>query len=98
MSNKIYRSKLNKLAKANGIKYYYKYNSFELAEKLGIELPKLRSKQPNDKMCRKLYTVEVTNLDGTTTTYPSITQAAKTLGKFPTQIYIMVAKGISRFL
>lgn len=36
----ITRKKLNELAKEHGIKYYMKYNRFELAEKLGLKLPK----------------------------------------------------------
>ena len=33
-NEKVTRKKLNELAKENGIKYYLKYNRFELAEKL----------------------------------------------------------------
>ena len=89
---------LNMMGKANGIKYFCKYNKHDLAEKLGIELPELRSKQSGNRTYKKARTVEVTNPDGTTTTYPSIMKAAKALGKFPVQIYIMVAKDMAKFL
>ena len=79
---KFTRPELNAMAKKNGIKYYLKYNRFELAEKLGIELPK-----PKRSNGRKALSVEVLNPDGTTTVYPSINKAAKALGKHAMQIY-----------
>lgn len=55
--------------------------------KLNIKLPKPRPKQPNGKACRKARTVEVTNSNGTTTTHPSISKAAKVLGRLPMQLF-----------
>ena len=42
--------------------------------------------------------VEVTNSDGTTTAYRSISQAAKALGKHAAQIYAMVTRGRVKIL
>lgn len=41
--------------------------------------------------------VEIFNANGTVKTYPSMTQAAKTIGTNPMQIYILIAKGEARF-
>lgn len=68
------------MAKAAGIKYFGKFNKHDLAEKLGIELPWPKQKQPGNKILRKARTVEIINLDGTITTYSSINKAAKILG------------------
>lgn len=73
---------------------YPKYNRSELAEKLGIELPRPKPKQSNG---RKALSVKVLNPDGTTTTYSSINKAAKALGKHAMQIYTMIAKGKANF-
>ena len=81
---------LKLMARAAGIKYFYKLSKHDLAEKLGIQLPGKR----------RVYSrkVEIINLDETTTLYPSMTQAAKAIGTNPMQIYILVAKGNARFV
>ena len=68
------KKELIMLAKAAGIKYFSKYKKEELALKLGINLPEA---QKGNHTFRSARTVETTNPDGTTTTYPSITRAAK---------------------
>ena len=90
-NEKITRKKLNELAKEHGIKYYLKYNRFELAEKLGIELPRPKPKPKTIRVYSR--TVKVQDK-----TFPSRTQAAKALGIYPMQIYAMVAKGDAKFL
>lgn len=81
----------NIMAKVAGIKYFARLKKHELAEKLGIEL------KPKSK---RAYTraVEIFNSDGTTTTYPSMTQASKAFGSFPVEIYTMVDRDEARFL
>ena len=71
------------MAKSEGITYYYKLNKHELAEKLGIELPEKRIPP------KKARPVEIVNDDGTTTTYPSISKAARALRKHAMQLYAM---------
>ena len=45
-NNKILRTELNKMAGEAKMKNYLKYNRFEFAEKLGIEIPKTKQKAP----------------------------------------------------
>lgn len=85
------RKDLNKLAKENGIKYYQKYNRFELANLLGVELP---PPKPKPKRIR----VYARQVQVGEKIYPSMTNAAKSLGIFPVQIYIMVTRGEANFL
>ena len=81
------------LAKAAGIKYFSKFKKYELASKLGINLPEPIEKQRGNRIFRSARVVEVNNPDGTITTYPSITRAAKALGRPPIQIYVMAVNG-----
>ena len=92
---KITRPELNAMARKNGIKYYLKYNRFELAEKLGIELPRAKPRQGKP---REAGPVEIFNPDGTTTTYPRINKAAQALKKHAMQIYTMPVNGDVKFL
>ena len=78
------------------MKGYLKLKRFELAERLGIELPKPRRKE--ERKPRKARRVEVVNPDGTTTVYPSISKAAQALGKYAMQIYPMAVNSDVRFL
>ena len=84
------RKELNIMAKASGIKYFYTFTKHGLAEKLGIELPKT---QRGNQTFRSARTVEVNNSDGTITTYPSINNASKALGKPPMYLYVMAVNG-----
>ena len=81
------------LAKAAGIKYFSKFKKYELASKLGINLPEPVEKQRGNRIFRSARTIEIKNPDGTITTYPSITKAAKALGRPPIQIYVMAVNG-----
>ena len=81
------------LAKAAGIKHFSKFKKYELASKLGIDLPEPVEKQPGNRIFRSARTVEINNPDGTITTYPSITKASKALGRPPIQLYVMVVNG-----
>ena len=85
------RKDLNKLAKESGIKYYQKYNRFELANLLGVELP---PPKPKPKRTR----VYARHVQVGEKIYPSMTSAAKSLGIFLVQIYIMVTSGEANFL
>ena len=79
------------MAKVAGIKYFVKIKKHELARKLGIDLgPKLKRVYSRN--------VEIFNPDGTMTTYSSMTQAAKAIGIFSSQIYMIIDKGDTRFL
>ena len=85
------KTELNMMAKVTGIRYFVKIKKYELARKLGIDLePKLKRARSRN--------VEIINSDGTTTTYPSMTQAAKAIGIFSSQIYTMVDKGKAKFV
>ena len=66
---KITRKELNEMAKKKGMKYTRRYNRFELAEKLGIELSKLKPRQGKSRKARP---VEILNSDGTTTIFNEI--------------------------
>ena len=90
-NKKYFRKGLNKMAKENGIKYYLKYNRFEHAEKLGMDLPPLKPKPKTSRICSR--TVMVGDQE-----FPSMTSAAKVLRKNPNQIYVMVAKDDAKFL
>lgn len=90
-NERITREKLNELAKENKIKYYLKYNRFELAEKLGIELPRPKPKPKSKRVYSR--TVQIQDK-----IFPSMTNAAKVLGLYPVQIYAMVANGDAKFL
>ena len=79
------------------MKGYLKLKRFELAERLGIELPKLMRRKEERKP-RKARRVEVVNPDGTTTVYLSISKAAQALGKYAMQLYPMAVKGEVKFL
>ena len=84
----ITRLELNKMANERVMKGYHNLRKLELAERLGIELPKpLRNKErkprKDQRRPRKARRVEVVNSDGTTTVYPSISMAAQGLGKYP---------------
>ena len=63
---KITRKELNEMAKKKGMKYTRRYNRFELAEKLGIELSKPKPRQGKSRKARP---VEILNSDGTTTIF-----------------------------
>ena len=93
---RIMRPELNAMAKERGMKGYLKLKRFELAERLGIELPEPRRKE--ERKPRKARRVEVVNPDGTTTVYPSISKAAQALGKYAMQLYPMAVNGDVRFL
>ena len=90
-NEKVTRQKLNELAKENGIKYYLKYNRFELAEKLGIKIPRPKPKPKSRRVYSRAVQVQEK-------TFPSMTSAARVLGIFPVQIYLMVANGEAKFL
>ena len=92
---KITRLELNAMARKNGIKYYLKYSRFELAKKLGIQLPRPKPRQGKP---RKAGPVEIFNPNRTTTTYPSINKAAQALKKHGMQIYTMAVNGDVKFL
>lgn len=85
------KTELNIIAKADGVKNFMKIKKYDLAEILGIEL---------ETKTKRVYSrsVEVFNKDGTTSIFPSMTQAAKALGNFSAQIYMMVENGDARFL
>ena len=91
-SQNIPRATLNQLAKEmGGINNISKY---DLAEKLGIELPRPKRKQPIGKACRKPRSVLVWNPNGTTTTtYPSINKAAQALRRPAMQLYNLAKSG-----
>ena len=93
---RITRPELNKMAKEWGMRGYLKLKRLELAERLGIELPKPRRKE--ERKPRKARRDEVVNPDGTTTVYPSISKAAQALGKNAMQLYPMAVNGYVRFL
>ena len=70
--NKMAGTELNKMARKAKIKNYLKYNRFELAEKLGIEIPKPKQKAPLIKIpFRRVIIIK------TGGTYPSMSQAIK---------------------
>ena len=96
-NNILTRPKLLEMVKESGMKGYRNLRKSDLAEKLGIELPKPTRKE--EKKSRKARRVEVLNSDGTTIQYPSLSKAAKALGVYPMQIYAMAAiEGTVRFL
>ena len=72
-NDKILRTELNKMAGKAKIKNYLKYNRFELAEKLGIEIPKPKQKAPLIKIPFRCVIIIKTG-----ETYPSMSQAIKT--------------------
>lgn len=82
------RKELDLVAKAAGIRYFCRLNKHDLAEKLGIELPR----RPFSRA------VEICNLNGETVRYSSMVQAAKAYGVFPAQVYAMIAKGEAKFV
>lgn len=84
------RKELDIMAKAAGVKYFCRRNKHDLAEKLGVELP--RPRRPFSRA------VEICNSGGETVRYPSMVQASKAYGIFPAQVSAMVAKGEARFL
>ena len=85
------------MARERGMKGYQNLRKPVLAERLGIKLPKPTRKE--ERKPRKARRVKVVNPDGTTTTYPSISKAARALGKYAMQIYKMAAiEGNVRFL
>ena len=84
------RKELDIMAKASGIKYFCRLSKHDLAERLGIDLP--RSRRPFSRA------VEICNSDGETVKYTSVVQAAKAYGIFPAQVYAMIAKGEAKFL
>ena len=101
----ITRMELNKMARERGMKNYQNLRKLELAEKLGIKLPepkgkprKPRKPRKDQRRPRRARRVEVVNSDGTTTVYPSISEAAQVLGKYAMQIYVMAASGDVRIL
>ena len=75
------------MAKERGIKNFDRISKYDLAEILGIQLPRPKRNQLNGKACRKPRSVEVWNPDGTTTTYPSISRTVEALRIPPMQIY-----------
>ena len=99
------RMELNKMARERGMKNYQNLRKLELAEKLGIKLPEPKGKPRNpgkpredQRRPRRARRVEVVNSDGTTTVYPSISEAAQVLGKYVMPIYVMAASGDVRIL
>ena len=77
------------MARNGGIKYFYKLNKRELAEKLNVSLPEPRKrKEPTNRR-----PVRVFSTDGTTTKYRSICMAARALGIYPSQMYVLIANG-----
>ena len=85
------------MGKEREMKGYQNLRELALAERLGIELPKPTRKE--ERKPRKARRVEVIHSDGTTTMYPSISKAAKALGKYAMQIYAMAGtEGNVRFL
>ena len=116
MSNqeRITRPELNAMAKERGMNCYLKLSRFELAERLGIELPRPRLKprwkpkkeerkvkrkpREEERKPRRARRVEAVNPDGTTTVYPSISTATQVLRKYPMQIYVVAARGYRPFV
>ena len=92
----ITRPELLTMAKERGMKGYQNLRKLELAEMLGVELPKPTRRE--GRKPRKPRMVEVRDPDGTTTVYPSISKAAQALGKYAMQIYVMAASGDVRIL
>ena len=86
---RITRLEPNAMAKERGMKGYLKLKRFELAES------RRQKKERKPKRARR---VEVINLDGTTTVYPSISKAAQALGKYAMQLYPIAGNGEVRFL
>ena len=95
--NDVTRPELLELCKKRGFKNYRNLKKCELAKLLEIELPK-KSARKEEIKCRKSRCVEILNFDGTTTAYPSMSKAAKYLGVYPMQIYVLIARGNARFL
>ena len=87
------KGELNAMARNRGIRGYSRLSKYDLAEKLDIVLSKPRPKQRSDKPSRRARPVEVLNPDGTTTTYPSISKAAKAMEVLAMQLYTMAANG-----
>ena len=97
------------MARERGVKGFTKLGKFEIAERLGIELPKpcnryLRIiifivRPKSGKMnFRKVRPVEVLNPVGTITIYSRVNKAAKALKKDTMQNYTMVAFGKARIV
>ena len=84
------KKELDILAKAAGLTYFRRINKHELAKRLGIELPVPKC---GDRLYKKARIVEVDNPDGTITTYPSISEASRALGKANTYLYVMACNG-----
>ena len=82
-NNKILRTELNKMAGKAKIKNYLKYNRFELAEKLGIEIPKTKQKAHLIKISFRRVRITKTG-----ETFPRMSQAATALGIKTHQKYI----------
>lgn len=89
---KITGQQLRDMAKERGLTNYYRCNKCELAKRFGVELSGVST------ISRKVRSVEIVNLDGTTTKYPSISQAVKALGKYPPQLYALALSNEVRFL
>ena len=89
---KITKKRLREMAKDRGLTNIYRCNKHELARRLGVELPNERV------VFRRARSVEIANLDGQTTKYPCISQAAKALGKYPKQIYALALRNEAKFL
>ena len=76
------RKDLNKLAKESGIKYYQKYNRFELANLLSVKLPPPKPRPKRTRVyARRVHVGEEI--------FPSMISAAISLGIFPVQIDII---------
>ena len=85
------RAGLNEMARAKGVRGFAKMRKHELAEKLGIVLPEPKPRSGGKpKLSRP---VEVPNLDGTTTTYPSMTKASQAMGRHAVVLYTLAKKG-----
>ena len=78
------------MARAKGVKGFAKIRKHELAEKLGIVLPGPPPK--SDGKPRLPRPVEVHNPDGTTTMYPSMSNASQAMGRHAVQLYMLAKK------
>ena len=95
--NDVTRLDLLEMCKKKDFKNYRHLKKCELAKLLEIELPKKPARKEEIKS-RKSRRVEILNSDGTTTEYSSMSKAAKSLGVYPMQIYVLIAGGNGRFL
>ena len=96
-ANDAKRFELLEMCKGRGMKNYRRLKKSELAKLLEIELSKKPTRKEENKS-RKTHQVEILNSDGTSKTYSSMNKAAKSLGVYPMQVYVLIARGNARFL